>query len=171
MKVTKDELAELAKEVLHKASTESFSPKSPRGSSVPKRNLAPDFSSRTFRSGHQATIIALRGDLGAGKTTFTQALARELGITDVVQSPTYVLMKSYPINFKQFKNLIHIDAYRLDKPEEFSALKPETFLNNPENLIVIEWPERVEGHLPTPDILLNFSHVGQEHEREVNIEK
>lgn len=77
-----------------------------------------------------------------------------------MQSPTYVLMKSYPINFGRFKTLIHIDAYRFEKPEEFAALEPEKFLNNPENLIFIEWPERVEGQLPTPDMVINFSSEG-----------
>src|SRR3989339_738457 len=112
-----------------------------------------------------ATVVALKGDLGAGKTTFTQELAKQLGITDAVQSPTYVLMKSYPINFNGFTKLIHIDAYRLEKPEEFSALQPETFLHNPENLVVIEWPERVEGVLPTRDLLINFTHTDSEEER------
>jgi tRNA threonylcarbamoyladenosine biosynthesis protein TsaE len=145
MKVKKEELLAVARELL--------------------QNIA-DAEAKLSR---KAFIIALRGDLGAGKTTFTQALAKELGITEAVQSPTYVLMKSYPISFGSFTNLIHIDAYRLDKPEEFSALKPEVFLSNPENLVVIEWPERVEGVLPSPDILLSFSHEGEDHER--NIEK
>lgn len=113
----------------------------------------------------RATLVALRGDLGAGKTTFTQALARELGISDTLQSPTYVLMKSYPISFKQpfpgiegrFDKLVHIDAYRLNSAEEFAALKPETFLNDPRALVVVEWPEKVGGALPEPDITLNFS--------------
>lgn len=138
MKVTKDELRSIAKEVLVKAC-----------------------------AGHKAFVIGLRGDLGAGKTTFTQELAKELGITESVQSPTYVLMKSYPIDFAHFKKFIHIDAYRLETPEEFAALKPETFLGDREALVVIEWPERVEGVLPAPDILLNFSHTGSEHERDI----
>ena len=112
-----------------------------------------------------ATIIALRGDLGAGKTTFTQALAREVGIEDTIQSPTYVLMKSYPISFKQpfpgiegrFDKLVHIDAYRLESPDEFAALRPETFLNDPRALVVVEWPEKLGAALPPPDISINFS--------------
>jgi tRNA threonylcarbamoyladenosine biosynthesis protein TsaE len=104
-----------------------------------------------------ATLVTLKGDLGAGKTTFVQALARELGIADAVQSPTYVLMKSYPIAHKGFTKLVHIDAYRLDKPEQFLALRPEEFLNDPESLICIEWPERLEGILPAPDLELEFS--------------
>jgi len=107
-----------------------------------------------------ATIVALQGDLGAGKTTFVQALARELGITDTVQSPTYVLMKLYPISWGQFKQFVHIDAYRLDAKEEFGALQPETFLSDPASLVCIEWPERVEGALPVPDVVLRFSSEG-----------
>lgn len=126
-----------------------------------------------------ATIIALRGDLGAGKTTFTQSLARELGITDTVQSPTYVLMKSYPLSFKnpypgiegRFDTLVHIDAYRLEKPEEFLALKPEQFLGNPKCLVVVEWPERLSGVLPPADITVRFSSEGAaEQERLVEMQ-
>lgn len=144
MKVKKEDLANIAKEVLSLVKT---------------------------RDKSRATIVTLHGDLGAGKTTFTQALAGELGIKEAVQSPTYVLMKDYPISFGRFTKLIHIDAYRLEKPEEFAALKPETFLSNPENLVVIEWPERVEGQLPTPDVILKFSHVDTGDERHLTLEK
>ena len=146
MKVKKEELSAVARELLQNITDAEA--KLSRGSLEPIEKI---------RAGSHATIIALRGDLGAGKTTFTQALAKELGITESVQSPTYVLMKSYPISFGHFTKFIHIDAYRLDSPEEFSALKPEEFLSNPQNLVVIEWPERVEGVLPKPDIVLNFS--------------
>lgn len=103
-----------------------------------------------------ASIITLSGELGAGKTTFTKALARVLGVTDTVQSPTYVLMKSYPIAFEGFTTLVHIDAYRLEKPEEFMALKPDSFLNNKDTLVVVEWPERLEGVLPAPHVEVRF---------------
>ncbi len=117
-----------------------------------------------------ATVVALRGDLGAGKTTFVQALARELGVAEIVQSPTYVLMKSYPISYAHFTKLVHIDAYRLERSEEFAALKPEQFLNDPQTLVCIEWPERVEGALPAPDITIDFSSEGAgEGERFVEI--
>jgi len=111
----------------------------------------------------RAYILALQGDLGAGKTTFTQALARVLGIVDVVQSPTYVLMKSYPIHAGQFTTLTHIDAYRLDRSEEFRALKPETFLSDPSVLVVLEWPERVHGVLPEPHMTVRFSATHPDH--------
>lgn len=112
-----------------------------------------------------ATIIALRGDLGAGKTTFTQTLAKELGIQESIQSPTYVLMKSYPLVFSapypglegRFDKLVHIDAYRLESPEEFSTLMPEQFLHDPKALVIVEWPEKLGGLLPEPDVTVNFS--------------
>ncbi|MDZ4226297.1 MAG: tRNA (adenosine(37)-N6)-threonylcarbamoyltransferase complex ATPase subunit type 1 TsaE [Patescibacteria group bacterium] len=108
-----------------------------------------------------ATTLALMGELGAGKTTFVQALAKELGVEDTVQSPTYVLMKKYQVASskyqEKFQTLIHIDAYRLEKPKEFAALKPESFLKDPKNLVCIEWPERLEGALPVPDVVLKFS--------------
>jgi tRNA threonylcarbamoyladenosine biosynthesis protein TsaE len=111
-----------------------------------------------------ATVLALKGDLGAGKTTFVQSLAKALGVITTVQSPTYVLMKSYDLSnpstslrARQFTKLIHIDAYRLNDPKEFAALKPEEFLKNSQNLVCIEWPERVEAVLPKPDLTLEFS--------------
>ena len=119
----------------------------------------------------RAALVVLRGELGAGKTTFVQALAKELGITDIVQSPTYVLMKSYPIQFRTFTTLIHIDAYRLNTPEEFKTLKPEEFLHDPKNLVVLEWPERVGHLLPTPNLTINFSSENAgEGERFIEIE-
>lgn len=112
-----------------------------------------------------ATVLALEGNLGAGKTTFVQTLAQELGIKDVVQSPTYVLMKSYPLELSdagantntKFTKLVHIDAYRLESPEEFDALRPQEFLNDPQALVVVEWPSKLEGKLPLPDMTLAFS--------------
>ncbi len=112
-----------------------------------------------------ATIIALEGDLGAGKTTFTQALARVLGIEEAVQSPTYVLMRSYELKNCPFATLVHIDAYRLESSDEFRALLPRqagkpNFLHDPKTLVLVEWPERLAGVLPPPDLTLRFSSEG-----------
>ncbi|MGC9602409.1 MAG: tRNA (adenosine(37)-N6)-threonylcarbamoyltransferase complex ATPase subunit type 1 TsaE [Minisyncoccia bacterium] len=130
-----------------------------------------------------ATLVALRGDLGSGKTTFVQALAKALGVTETLQSPTYVLMKSYDIpqgvalkspgvKATPFNKLVHIDAYRLENPKQFAAIKPEQFLQDPKILVCVEWPERVECELPKPDLVINFSSEGmQEGERSVEVEK
>ena len=119
-----------------------------------------------------ATVVALSGDLGAGKTTFVQALGKELGITETMQSPTYVLMKKYQIANNNYQTLVHIDAYRLNNAEEFAALKPEQFLQDLKALVVVEWPERVGNALPKADLTLNFSSENAaEGERFVEMQK
>ncbi len=106
-------------------------------------------------------MLALRGDLGAGKTTFTQALARELGISENVTSPTFVIMKIYDLENKVFERLIHIDAYRFDTPDELDGLNFSDFLKDPKNLIVVEWPEKVEGKLPPETVFIDFKFISE----------
>ena len=117
-----------------------------------------------------AIVVALVGDLGAGKTTFVQALGKELGVTETMQSPTYVLMKKYQTTNSKFQTLIHIDAYRLENPEEFAALRPGQFLQDPKTLVVVEWPEKVAGALPPADLTISFSSDGaKEGERYIEV--
>lgn len=106
---------------------------------------------------NRAALVTLQGDLGAGKTTFTQALAKKLGVKEAVVSPTYVLMKSYALEGQPFERLVHIDAYRLTDAHEFAALDPASFLMDTGALVVIEWPERIEGALPLADVTLRLS--------------
>jgi len=94
-----------------------------------------------------ATILTLSGDLGAGKTTLVQALARTLGIIEVVTSPTFVVMKSYETTNEIFTTLVHIDAYRIDDVSELVPLNFDQVLNLPRTLVCIEWPERIESVL------------------------
>jgi tRNA threonylcarbamoyladenosine biosynthesis protein TsaE len=115
---------------------------------------------------NDATVIALSGDLGAGKTTFTQVLAKLLGVENTVQSPTFVVMKRYETKHQLFKNLIHIDAYRLSGGNELELLGFGEWKNNPENIIVIEWPELVADKV-TPTEHLRFEHTNQENVREI----
>lgn len=118
----------------------------------------------------EALLVKLSGNLGAGKTTFTQKIAEILNIKEKITSPTFVLMKSYSISLGQFKNLIHIDAYRLESGKELLALNFQEILNNPENLILLEWPEKVQEILPGKNIEITFE-VLDEESREINIIK
>jgi len=116
---------------------------------------------------NSATLVFLHGELGAGKTTFTQALAREFGVAQNIQSPTYVLMKSYPLNRGRFKRFVHLDCYRLKDGAEFAALLPapkgeRPFLEDPDALVVVEWPERGKESLPAPDVAVDFAHDGND---------
>ena len=120
----------------------------------------------------RAVLITLSGELGAGKTTFTQALAKKLNIAEAVQSPTYVLMKTYALSGQPFEKLVHIDAYRLNDAAEFAALNPASFLLDESALVVVEWPERLIGALPKPDISLSLSSEGaQEGERYISLNR
>lgn len=102
----------------------------------------------------EATVVGLYGNLGAGKTTFTQAIARELGIDQPITSPTFVIEKIYEIKHKNFARLIHIDAYRLESGSELQNLNFEELVANKNNLIFIEWPENVKEILPVNHIKL-----------------
>lgn len=122
-----------------------------------------------LRTRNRAVVVALEGDLGAGKTTLTQAIAKALNVTTPVVSPTYVLMKSYSLTNQPFTRLVHIDAYRLAGEQEFSALAPNTFLDDKEALVVVEWPERVGTVLPR-DITVRLSSEGAgEKERYIEV--
>lgn len=91
------------------------------------------------------TVLALSGDLGAGKTTFVRGLARGLGYLGDVTSPSFSLLNV----LEGRRRLLHVDAYRLKTPEAFDGLMVWDMARPPWNLVV-EWPERVEGRLP-PD--------------------
>jgi tRNA threonylcarbamoyladenosine biosynthesis protein TsaE len=96
----------------------------------------------------RATILDLVGGLGAGKTTLTQMLGIELGVAETMQSPTFVLMKIYKTENNKFKNLIHIDAYRIEHVDEAGILGLPKLFADPSNLICIEWSEKIKEVMP-----------------------
>lgn len=102
----------------------------------------------TLAPGKAATVVGLYGDLGAGKTTFVQTLAKRLGITEHVTSPTFVIQKVYALKRGKYSHLIHIDAYRLESSSELRALGWDELLKDPHNLIVVEWANLIEDILP-----------------------
>ena len=103
-----------------------------------------------------ATLVTLSGELGAGKTAFVKAVARALGVEEVVTSPTFVLEKVYLLSDQTFKRLIHIDAYRLERGVDLAPLGFDELMKDPGNLILLEWPENVANALPTPTARLSF---------------
>jgi len=97
----------------------------------------------------QALVLALTGDLGAGKTTFTQGVAEVLGIREAVVSPTFTIMRIYKIQREgPFSHLVHIDAYRLESADELIRLGWSALMKDPQHCIVVEWPERVSDCIP-----------------------
>ncbi len=115
-----------------------------------------------------ATVIGLYGDLGAGKTTFSQGLAGALGVTESVTSPTFVIEKIYKLPTGSFfTHLIHIDCYRLEASNELATLGFKDVLNNPSNLIIIEWPDRVAEIIPADHQRIFFEFI-DEHTRRIS---
>lgn len=115
----------------------------------------------------KARIIALSGNLGAGKTTLTQDLAREIGVKEVVVSPTFVIMKIYNVlpdseYFSSFKKMVHIDAYRLESNEDLENIGWSQISSDKDNLIIIEWPENIKEHLDPKATYVLLEHVDNE---------
>src|SRR5574343_1543908 len=79
----------------------------------------------TFKKEGDSVVVGLIGNLGAGKTTFSKIIAHELGVANEVQSPTFTIMKIYETKNDQFKELVHIDAYRIDDLLEVQKLRSE----------------------------------------------
>jgi len=123
-------------------------------------------------SSNRAVVVGLSGDLGSGKTTFVQSVAKILKIEKYITSPTFVIQKRYKITNSKisFENLIHIDAYRLESGEELLNLDWKEIVKNPKNLVFIEWPEKVEDILDDKIRKIYFKFIG-EGVREISYEK
>lgn len=119
-----------------------------------------------IQSGDKAVVVGLRGELGSGKTAFTKALAKNFDLELNITSPTFVILKKYPLSGQKFSNLIHIDAYRLKSGNELTVLGWETLLADKNNLIMIEWPEIVADVMPNGAVYLDFKHI-DENTREI----
>ena len=116
------------------------------------RRLAKNLASE-LRGGE---IIGLVGNLGAGKTTFVQFLARALGVQAMVNSPTFNIIKVYKIKNSKIKNFVHIDAYRLNSPQELEALGVDEYFNDSSAVTIIEWADRVRDILPKNARVIQF---------------
>jgi tRNA threonylcarbamoyladenosine biosynthesis protein TsaE len=112
-------------------------------------------------------VIALIGNLGSGKTTFTQGFAKGLGISEHVGSPTFKLVSEYD---GQKGKLIHVDAYRLEGIDDFLNIGGEDILATPKAIILIEWGDKLESILPPDAIRISFERVlDVENERLISI--
>jgi tRNA threonylcarbamoyladenosine biosynthesis protein TsaE len=107
----------------------------------------------------ETSTLALHGDLGVGKTTFVQGLARGFGITENVTSPTFNI---YTVHRGPARTLVHLDAYRLESAAQIEALLLEDFLNPPWCLAV-EWPEKIAAWIPANTLHLDLGITADEH--------
>lgn len=116
-----------------------------------------------------ATILALEGDLGAGKTTFTRGLLRGLGTKQGGTSPTFVLMRRTQLTRGRFKEVFHLDVYRLKGSRDLAAIGFKDILKDPSHLVLVEWADKVRRALPKARIDIRFAHGRKEHERRITI--
>jgi tRNA threonylcarbamoyladenosine biosynthesis protein TsaE len=119
-----------------------------------------DFAAILARELKPGCVIALHGNLGAGKTVFSRGFARGLNIIEPVSSPTYTIIQEYPLEDGNW--FFHLDLYRIDTPRAALAFGVDEYLESPEAYTVIEWPERIESLLPAHTIHINIEHDGEE---------
>lgn len=117
----------------------------------------------------EANLVILKGELGSGKTTFAQGVLNFLGAKGPFTSPTFVVMKKYEINSGNYKAIYHLDCYRVEASDVLD-LGWEEIVEDKENLVLVEWPEKIKSILPKSCLQLNFKSSG-ENERKIRISK
>jgi tRNA threonylcarbamoyladenosine biosynthesis protein TsaE len=136
------------------------------------KKLAADIA-EGLRHKAESKIVALVGDLGAGKTTFVQGFAESLGIKTRIISPTFIIMRKYEIGGKTtgLKALYHLDFYRLEGnwEHEVENLGLAEIWKEEGNIVLIEWAEKIKKFLPKNTIWVNFEVLG-DNERKISYE-
>lgn len=107
-------------------------------------------------------ILALYGDLGSGKTTFVQGVALGLGIKRRIISPTFIIVRKYALTMKNF---YHIDLYRIDSERDIEGLGLKEIIDNQENIVAIEWAQKLGSLLSKKRIDIKFEHLDQDKRR------
>ncbi len=134
-------------------------------------------------------LVALYGDLGGGKTTFTQGLAKGLGIKRRIISPTFIIVRCYElqnqkskiknqnyllrsevsnVKFKSLERFYHIDLYRIESERDLEGLGIEKVVNDPKNIVAIEWAEKLGKILPKKRWDIKFEYL-DENKRKITI--
>jgi tRNA threonylcarbamoyladenosine biosynthesis protein TsaE len=127
------------------------------------KNFAEEFA-KTLNKGD---VLCFYGDLGSGKTSFVQGLAKGLGIERRIISPTFIIVRSYDIDKGAF---YHIDLYRTESKNDLISLGIDQLLESKDNILAIEWAEKLKDLKPNRRIDLRFRELS-ENSREITIEK
>jgi len=136
------------------------------------KKLAERIAKKILKEKHykHAAVFGLVGELGAGKTTFIQGFARALGIRRRLVSPTFLIFRNYQLTINpgragNYRRLYHVDCYRIHKPKELFAIGFKEILNDPKNIVLIEWAGRIKKILPKDTIWINFEYGKKINER------
>jgi len=115
-------------------------------------------------------IIALVGDLGAGKTVLVKGIAQGLGITRRITSPTFLLLRVYPVRqHPTIRRFVHVDAYRVRHAAELLNIGLDDYLGKPDTITVIEWADRVKKILPHQPITITRGLKKRQNTRRITI--
>ena len=116
----------------------------------------------------RGTVIALYGDLGAGKTVFSRAFAKAVGVKETVSSPTYTIIQEYMLDDGGY--FYHLDLYRIRDSRDALAFAVDESLNDGNAYALVEWPERIEDILGEDTLVINIRHLSDT-EREICVGK
>jgi tRNA threonylcarbamoyladenosine biosynthesis protein TsaE len=119
-----------------------------------------EFAEKVVKDFEGGEPTALTGELGSGKTTFTQALGKFLGVKEQIISPTFIILRSYKTEHPVIKTLHHLDLYRLETPDELHDIGLEELIDK-ESLVVVEWADRIKESLPEDCFWINFEYVSE----------
>lgn len=108
----------------------------------------------------KTNVVALIGELGAGKTTFVQGFAKALGVTDKIISPTFIVQRQHPIP-DTGNVLYHIDLYRLDGQLSLEQLGLTELFADPKAIILIEWAQKIDSFLPDKKTVITFEKISE----------
>lgn len=135
---------------------------------ITKNSLETQKLGKKFAEKLTAGVIALYGDLGCGKTTFVQGLAKGFGIKKII-SPTFIIVRTYKLKLnpstcsgQNLKLFYHIDLYRIESKKDIQGLGIEEIMNDPKNIVVIEWAERMKNLLPKERTDIEFEYIDED---------
>jgi len=113
------------------------------------KRIAKKISQEILKEKKGPLFLILKGSLGAGKTLFVKAVAKNLGIKERISSPSFIIFKRFKIKNKKsfFKYLFHFDLYRIKNFSEIKNLNLKEIFNDPQNLIILEWGEKIKRNL------------------------
>lgn len=126
---------------------------------------------KEVKAEESAAVLGLQGNLGGGKTTFLQGFAKGLGIKEKILSPTFVIIKRFKIRNRHFKNFYHMDCYRINNIKDIETLGLGDIISNPENIVAIEWPEKIKKILPKSIIAVKFDFIYSERNQRLEKDK
>jgi tRNA threonylcarbamoyladenosine biosynthesis protein TsaE len=103
-------------------------------------------------------ILALVGNLGAGKTTFAKTFFKKIGVQETISSPTFSIINSYPVIYNNFTNSNHIDVYRIENLNELDTIHFDEIIQKENTVSLIEWADTIKKKIPTHAVWIYFEH-------------